>query len=93
MNTKQLRNVAATALLAVGLFAGSVAPAAAAPNAEISIGGQLYPFQCYKDGNYYPLGTKLAAGPLFYWQCEMGWVTDSLGIPRYVPVWKVYPQP
>jgi hypothetical protein len=92
MHYRKLRHIAGTALLAIGLYVGSVAPVAAAPVEQISIGGQVNPFQCYLNGNYYPIGTKLAAGPLFYRQCEWGWVTDSLGIPHYQPVWKIYPK-
>lgn len=87
-----IRSKAAIVLLSTGLLIGAVTPLAAAPSTQIASGGQTHPFECYKDGNYYPLGTKLSAGPEFYWKCEMGWVTDSLGRPHYQPVWNVYPK-
>ncbi len=89
---RSLRSKIAVALLSFGLLAGSVGPVAAAPVSQIVIGGQLHPFQCYKNGTYYAVGSTLPAGPLFYWKCEMGWVTDGLGIPHYEAVWKVYPR-
>lgn len=92
MNLQKLRNMAGTTLVAFGLFAGSVAPVAAAPQAQVVIGTvEAHPFECEFNGNYYPIGTKLGAGPLFYRQCEWGWVNYG-GHVRLEPVWKIYPR-
>jgi len=117
MNMNRLRNMAGTALIAVGLLAGTVAPLAAesinaapftaAPTiaesvvtesgaagsmVPVQIPVDAHPFECYYNGNYYPIGTKLAAGPLFYRQCEWGWVNTGIGGSRLEPVWKIYPR-
>ncbi|MCB0083711.1 MAG: hypothetical protein KDE47_22380 [Caldilineaceae bacterium] len=93
MNTRKLRNIAGTALLAVGLYIGSVAPVAAAPSAQGGITPiQAHPFECYYNGQWYPVGTKLGAGPLFYRQCELVWETGPLGHPDLQAVWKIYPR-
>ena len=91
MNRNKIRNIIGMALLAGSLFVGSVAPVSAAPNTQIANPNPGL-LQCYYNGNYYPIGTKLAAGPYFYRQCEWGWVVDSFGIPHYQPVWKIYPR-
>ena len=93
MNRNKIRNLIGMALLAGSLFVGSAAPVSAAPNTQTATPiADLHPFECYYNGNYYPVGTKLGAGPQFYRQCEWGWVVDSFGIPRYQPVWKIYPR-
>ena len=89
---QSLRSKVAVVMLSAGLLVGTVAPLAAAPGVKTASGGQTHPFHCYKDGAYYPLGTRLAAGPLSYMQCEMGRVEDVLGYPRFEPVWQVYPK-
>lgn len=92
MNMKHLRNIAGTALFAMSLFVGSAAPLAAAPEPQPTIAIEAHPFECYYNGNWYAVGTKLAAGPLFYRQCELEWVAGPYGVADLQAVWKIYPR-
>ena len=73
MYINKLRSMLMVAIVAAVLLVGSVAPASAAPKAQLPPIGNPAPitFQCYMGGQAWPLGTKVQAPGGGYFKCEL----------------------